>query len=92
MMSIMRTTVRIDDDVILELKERARKEKASLTRVLNKTLRNGLSGDGNKGRRKKRFRQKSYDMGIPRVDLTKALALAAELEDHEIVRKMALRK
>jgi hypothetical protein len=31
-------------------------------------------------------------MGVPRVDLDKALALAAELEDEEILRKMALRK
>jgi len=92
MMTIMRTTVRIDDDVIQELKERAREEKISLTRVLNKTLKNGLRTEEKKTPRKKRFRQKSYDMGVPRVDLTKALALAGELEDQEIARKMALRK
>ncbi len=28
-------------------------------------------------------------MGVPKVDLTKALALAAELEDQEIIKKLA---
>jgi hypothetical protein len=31
-------------------------------------------------------------MGAPRVELLKALAIAAELEDEEVLRKMALRK
>jgi hypothetical protein len=31
-------------------------------------------------------------MGTPRVDLDKALALAADFEDEEILRKMALSK
>jgi hypothetical protein len=31
-------------------------------------------------------------MGEPRVDLTKALALATEIEDEEYVRKFQLRK
>lgn len=31
-------------------------------------------------------------MGAPRVDLDKALAVAAALEDEEIVRKLAQRK
>jgi hypothetical protein len=31
-------------------------------------------------------------MGAPRFDLDKALALAAELEDEEVIRKVALRK
>jgi predicted CoA-binding protein len=34
----------------------------------------------------------TYDTGVPRVDLTKALQLAADLEDQEIIRKMMLRK
>jgi hypothetical protein len=36
----------------------------------------------------------TYDLGDvrPGIDLTKALQLAAELEDEEIVRKLQLRK
>jgi len=44
-------------------------------------------------KRPKRFRQKSFPMGAsaPGLDLTKALSLAAELEDAEIVRKLKIR-
>ncbi len=92
MMIFMRSTVRIDDDLLLELKERARKENISLTRLLNRTLRAGIQASHKPSPRKPRYREKTYLMGTPRVDLHKALALAAELEDEEIIRKMMLRK
>jgi len=38
----MRTTVRIDDEMLERLKEQARKEKLSLTKVLNLALRAGI--------------------------------------------------
>ena len=38
------------------------------------------------------YKESPVDMGEPRVDLTKALALAAEIEDEEHVRKFQLRK
>ncbi len=37
-------------------------------------------------------RTPTFDMGQPRVDIDKALRLAAELEDDELIRKLALRK
>ena len=37
-------------------------------------------------------RTRAYDMGEPRVDIDKALRLAADLEDDELIRKLALRK
>lgn len=40
-MDYIRRAVRIDDDLMLELKERARRESASQTRVLNRLLREG---------------------------------------------------
>ncbi len=88
----MRSTVRIDDDLMVALKARAHAESVSLTRMLNRTLRAGLAQRKPDRQRTKRFKQKTVSMGRPTVDLDKALALAARLEDEEIARKMALRK
>ena len=88
----MRTTTRIDDDLLLELKEKARMERSPLTKVLNRTLRAGLSASRVPARRQIRHREKTYAMGRPQVDLTKALAAATRLEDAEILRKLILRK
>ena len=88
----MRSTVRIDDDLMIELKTRAHTESVSLTRILNRTLRAGLAKREPDRQRTKRFKQKTMSMGRPTVDLDKALALAAQLEDEEIARKLALRK
>ena len=41
---------------------------------------------------RRRHRTPTFGMGQPRVDLTKALDLAAANEDDEIVRKLALGK
>jgi hypothetical protein len=88
----MRSTVRIDDDLLLELKEQARAEDISMTRLLNRTLRAGLLAARQPRPRKLQYREKTYPMGIPRVSLDKALTLAAEMEDEEIIRKVMLRK
>ena len=88
----MRSTVRIDDDLMIELKQRARDESVSLTRMLNRTLRAGLFRSQQPGEGVTPFRQQSVAMGRPRVDLDKALALAARLEDEEVARKLSLRK
>ena len=88
----MRTTVRIDDEVLQKLKEQARKENTSLTRLLDRTLRAGMQVSRKPGRRRQRRQEQTYAMGVPRIKLDKALALAAALEDEEIVRKMMVRK
>jgi prevent-host-death family protein len=36
-----------------------------------------------------KFVQRTFDMGVPLVDLTKANQLAGELEDRELIAKMA---
>jgi hypothetical protein len=43
-------------------------------------------------RTKRAFKESPVSMGEPRLDLTKALALAAEIEDEEALRKYQLRK
>ena len=88
----MRTTVRIDDDLLRDLKQRAQRENKSLTRLINQVIRSGMKTTDQSEKPKRRFRQKTHDMGPPLVDLTKALALAAQLEDEEIIKKFALGK
>lgn len=88
----MRTTVRIDDELLQRLKEQARQENISLTRLLDQTLRAGMRASGKPGRPRRRHREQTHAMGLPRMKLDKALTLAAALEDEEIVREMLLRK
>ena len=79
----MRTTVTIDPDVQALLRKAMRERGEPFKQVLNAALREGLRG----GERKpaKPFRQRTFDLGKPLVDLTKALSLAAELEDASAV-------
>ena len=91
-MSAMRSTVRIDDDLMIELEARAHAESVSLTRILNRTLRAGLARPRPDGARRRPFRQKTAAMGQPTADLDKALALAGRLEDEEAARKLSPRE
>jgi hypothetical protein len=85
-----RSTVRIDDELLAELRQRAQREKVSLTRTLNETVRAGLKAA--RGPAPRKHREKTFRLGTPRVDLEKALALSARLEDEETLRKVRLRK
>ena len=87
----MRSTVRIDDDLMEALRARSAHEGMSMTRMLNRLLRSGLKVESSVARRP-RFRQATARMGRPRVDLDKALSLAAALEDEETAHKLSLRK
>ena len=60
--------------------------------TLNRTLKAGLQAGGARPRKQPIYGERTYSMGAPRVALDKALALAATLEDEEIVRELALRK
>jgi uncharacterized Ntn-hydrolase superfamily protein len=92
MMPAMRTTVRVDDELLERLKAQARREKVSLTRLLNRALKAGLQAGGARRRKQPAYRERVHAMGAPRLALDKALALAAAQEDEEIVRELALRK
>jgi uncharacterized protein (DUF1778 family) len=82
----MRTTVTLDPDVEKLLRRAARQRDQSFKTVLNAAIRRGLSVR----EKSKRFRQKTFRMGAtsPGANLTKALALAAGIEDAEIIRKL----
>lgn len=86
----MRTSVTLEPDVAAQLKRLMREKGLSFKDALNQALRAGLSGPTATGRP---VRFPTYAMGQhPGVDLTKALRLAAELEDEEIARKLAIGK
>ena len=86
----MRTTVTLDDDVAAKLRARARERDVPFKVALNETLRAGL---GTGGGRARPYRVPVYALDVrPGVDLDKALTLAGDLEDAEILRKLELRK
>lgn len=85
----MRTTVTIDPDVEVLLRKAVRESGEPFKRVLNNAVRDGLLGAERKtDKAKKPYKQPTFNMGKPLVDLTKALALAGELEDQELIAKM----
>ena len=88
----MRTTVRVDDELLDQLKARARQEKVSVTQLLNRALKVGLQAGRARRRPKPAYRERVHAMGVPRLALDKALALAATLEDEDIGRELTSRK
>jgi len=84
----MRTTIRLDDDLIDQIRAQARKEKASLTRLLNRAVRAGLQAGSTHPREQSIYREQVHSMGVPRLTLDKAHSLAAKLEDEGIVRRL----
>ena len=88
----MRTTLAIADDILRELKDQAHESGVSLTRVANDVLRAGLERRARRPRRRRRYREAVADLGEPRADLDRALAIAARLEDRETLRKIEQRR
>lgn len=86
----MRTTVRLDDELLEQLKARARRDNVSITRLLNRVVRLGLQAAEARPAPRRPFREKPVSMGRPRVPLDKALALASSLEEEEIVRELSV--
>lgn len=83
----MRTTVTLDDDLAEVLKRRARERDVPFKRVLNETIRAGLTAGTPAGGAP--YRMKPRNLGVrPGIDLTKALELAATLEDDEVFREI----
>ncbi len=86
----MRTTVTLDPDVAVKLKETAHEAGISFKEALNTTVRRGFEQSDEKVQP---YRVRTRDLGVrPGVNLDKALQLAGELEDAEIVRKLRLGK
>jgi hypothetical protein len=89
----MRTTLTIDDRIARMLKALAQRSGKPFKVVLNETLAAGLAArEAPAKARRYRVRPASLGGVMPGIDLTKALHLAASLEDEELARKLELRK
>lgn len=81
----MRTTVTLEPDAEALVKRLMRERGISFKQAVNDAICSGLGTPGRED-----FRIKTYDMGSrPGVNLDKALQLAGELEDQELIRKLA---
>jgi hypothetical protein len=86
----MRTTVTLDPDVASMLGQVARERGVSFKAAINDAVRAGLAAGAPPT---KSFRVHAQPLSVrPDVDIDKALGLAAEIEDGEILRKLDLRK
>ena len=85
----MRTTVTLDPDTEALLRKRMRERGLSFKEALNDAIRRGLTAPS---RRAAAFHTEPADLGMPSVNLDRALQLAGELEDEELVRKQRARK
>lgn len=82
----MRTTITLDPDVERLLKEAMHDDEASFKQVVNDAIRRGLQRVP--AARRSPFRQPVFDTGRALVDLTKANALAGELEDLDLIARL----
>lgn len=84
----MRTTVTLDPDTEAIVRRLMREKGMRFKEAVNEAIRAGARRD----RTRTSFRTRTYSMGPPTVPLDKALRLAADLEDEELIRKLAQRK
>ena len=84
----MRATVTLDPDVEKLVRRVMHERGETLSEVLNHAVRESLSAATGRQAADKPYRQPVYNMGVPLVDVTKALALAGRLEDQDIIAKM----
>lgn len=79
----MRTTVTLDPDVEQIIRRRMRERGVSFKEAVNEAVRGAAMGAGRTA-----FRTEVAAMGESRVNLDRALQVAADLEDDDLVRKL----
>lgn len=80
----MRTTVTLDGDTEAILRRRMRERGVSFKVALNDAIRAGAAGT----EPQEPFRTATASMGESQVNLDRALQVAADLEDDELLRRM----
>lgn len=83
MLSHVRTTVTLDDDTLAVIRRRMRDQGVSFKVALNDAIRAGAAGVA----APPPFVTSTAHLGVPAVNLDRALQLAAELEDEELIRR-----
>ncbi len=87
----MRTTMTVDDDLMIKIKKKAGNEGLSMKDVVNEALRYGIDKVGKA--ELESYACPTYSLGVPRgVDLNHSLELFDALHDEEITRKLELNK
>jgi hypothetical protein len=79
----MRTTVTLDDDTVALVRRRMREHGVSFKRALNDAIRDGAQGRPAPAP----FTTRTANLGVPAVNLDRALQMAAQLEDDELIRR-----
>lgn len=79
----MRTTVTLDADTEQLIRRRMRERGISFKEALNEAIRSGVAGASVVA-----FRTETASMGESRVNLDRALQIAADLEDDELLRRI----
>lgn len=87
MMRPVRTTVTLEPDADAIVRRLMRERGLTFKQALNEAIR---ASDRRSVARP--FRTRTFDMGHQALPLDKALRLAADLEDDELIRKLAARK
>lgn len=82
----MRTTVTLDADVEHILQSRMQREGITFKRALNDAIRAGAHREP--AGRVDVFTTNSVSLGSPLIDLDRALQVAAELEDADLIARM----
>ncbi len=78
----MRTTITLDDDTAQLVRKRMRERGLTFKEAVNELIREGATGQAEP------FETATASMGETHVNLDRALQLAADLEDDELIRKM----
>lgn len=91
MMHRMRTTVTLEPDTVALLTKRMQQRGVSFKEAVNEAIRAGLTETGT-DRPREPFRTRTAALGVPAINLDRAVGVAGDLEDEEIVRKARLGK
>lgn len=84
----MRTTITLEPDTTALVQSYMRTRGRTFKQAVNELIRASQVRDSNRPP----FQTATAELGLPSVNLDRALALAAELEDEELLRKSRLGK
>ena len=84
----MRTTITLEPETQALVEKAMSEQHRSFKEVVNDAIRAGLAAQSPP----RRVKLPTHDLGRPRMNLDKAVQLAGELEDEEIIRKMYMGK
>lgn len=79
-----RTTVTFDPDVAIGIERMRRDRRAGLKEIVNDLLRRGLQDAGKARGKVKPFQTRTFDMGVPLIDLDNVAEALAQLQREDL--------